>query len=147
MSNRIVSYKGLLPQDTIKQIRLTTIKGEVGYRIIKLALMPSNLNSNQEACFKIYTVSQATATFEFDFDDPTLIGAAYYTAPASADTYSEELNVIIDRVIFNQDIYLTHKNNDNVGINYYLELEAIKLDENEATAVILKNFRNTNSVT
>jgi hypothetical protein len=34
----------------------------------------------------------------------------------------------------------------NLPINYYMELETISLDDIEATAVILKNFRNTNTV-
>ena len=143
MSNRILSYKGLLADEGRETILLSTRQGEVGYRIVRLALMPNNLNSNQEACFKIYKTPQATATFEFDFSDNTLIGAAYYTAPSSADTHSEDLNVIFDQEIFNQDIYLTHKNNDaGIGINYYLELEVIKLDESEAMVATLKDLRN-----
>jgi hypothetical protein len=43
-------------------------------------------------------------------------------------------------MIFNQDIYITHKDNSSQGttINYYLELEQVKMSGPEAAAV---NFR------
>ena len=46
-------------------------------------------------------------------------------------------------MIFNQDIYVTHKD-VAVGqtVNYYIELEQIKLDLNENTVATLKDIRN-----
>ena len=44
---------------------------------------------------------------------------------------------------FNQDIYITCKSSGNM--NYYMELEQIKLDLNENTVATLKDIRNIKS--
>jgi len=140
----IKSFRGLIADDGIDTIVLHSNDGSMGYRIVKLALMPNNLNSNQESCFKIYKVNQTTATFEFDFSDNTLLAAGYYTASSAADQNSETMNVIFDNEVFNQDIHLTQKNNEaGVGINYYIELEQFPLNLNESTVATLKDIRNT----
>ena len=138
----IKSFRGKMKDDTIDVVNLATNTGSTGYRIIKFRLMPSNLNTNQEACVKIYKVPQTTATMEIDFSDNTLVAAARYTESSAADTRSEDMHVLFDNEVFNQDVYITHKNNDNVPINYYIELEQIKLDLNENTVATLKDIRN-----
>ncbi len=138
----IKSFRGKMEDDTIDIVNLATNTGSTGYRIVKFRLMPSNLNTNQEACVKIYKVPQDTATMEIDFADNTLLAAGRYTESSAADTRAEDLHVIFDNEIFNQDIYITHKNNDDVPINYYFELEQIKLDLSENTVATLKDIRN-----
>ena len=138
----IKSFRGKMEDDTIDVVHLATITGSTGYRIVKFRLMPSNLNANQEACVKIYKVPQTTATMEIDFSDNTLVAAARYTESSAADTYSEDMHVIFDNEVFNQDIYITHKNNSNVPINYYFELEQVKLSLDENTVATLKDIRN-----
>ena len=145
----IKTFRGVLADDGQDRIRLQTIRGKVGYKIIKLQVMPNNLNSNQEACVKIFKEKQTTVTFAFDFSDTNLLAAAYYTNSSAADTYSEDLNVIFDNEVFNQDIYITQKNNSaGVGINYYFELEVIRLTDSDAEFTTLKDIRgrNTNPV-
>jgi len=137
----IKTFRGLIVDGGIDTIVLHTNDGSTGYRIVKFEVMPYNLNSSGEAAMKIYKIAQTTATFDFDFSDNTLLAAAYYTVNASADAYPEDHHVIFDQEIFNQDIYITHKNNDNVPMNYYIELEQVKLDINENTVATLKNIR------
>ena len=44
---------------------------------------------------------------------------------------------------FNQDIYVTNKDaNGSKPVNYYLELEVIKLSEDQAMVATLKDIRN-----
>jgi len=53
--------------------------------------------------------------------------------------------VIFDNEVFNQDIYITYTDNgggSNEDINYYIELEQIKLDLSENTVATLKDIRN-----
>ena len=56
--------------------------------------------------------------------------------------YTFNTAVVFDNVKFNQDIYITHQD-EAVGqsFNYYLELEQVKLDLNEATVATLKDMR------
>jgi hypothetical protein len=50
---------------------------------------------------------------------------------------------MFDHEIFNQDIFVTHNDNEgSLAINYYLELEVIKLDESQAMVATLKDIRN-----
>jgi len=139
----IKTFRGLIADDTIDTIVLHTNDGSTGYRIVKLQLMPNDLNANQEACLKIYKIPQSAVTFDFDFSDNTLLAAARYTESSAADTRAEDLHVIFDQEIFNQDIYVTHKNNNSgIAINYYIELEQVKLDLSENTVATLKDIRN-----
>ena len=139
----IKTFRGLIADDTQDAIVLHTNDGSTGYRIVKFRLMPSNLNTNQEACVKIYRTPQTTSTKEIDFSDNTLLAAARYTESSAADTYSEDYHVIFDQEVFNQDIYVTHKNNAaGVPVNYYVELEQFKIGLSESTVATLKDIRN-----
>jgi len=140
--SKIKSFRGKMADNTIDVIKLASITGSTGYKITKLRLMPSNLNANQEACVKIYKIPQTSATMEIDFSDNTLLAAARYTEASAADTYSEDMHVVFDNEVFNQDIYVTHKNNANVPINYYFELEQFDLALDEQTVATLKDIRN-----
>jgi len=41
MSHRLLTYRGLMTSSTQEQLRLRSIKGENGYRIVKFELMPN----------------------------------------------------------------------------------------------------------
>jgi len=67
---------------------------------------------------------------------------AYYEDSATAGQPGN-IKIIFDREIFNQDIYITYRDNSNeTKANYYLELEQVKLDLNENTVATLKDIRN-----
>tara|TARA_Y100000310_G_scaffold292182_1_gene320753 strand:+ start:249 stop:467 length:219 start_codon:yes stop_codon:yes gene_type:complete len=66
---------------------------------------------------------------------------------ADQTAYPEDLVVTFDRETFNQDIYITHNEvAGSAAINYYLELEQVKLDLSENTVVTLKNIKNEATV-
>jgi hypothetical protein len=94
-----------------------------------------------ESVVSVFTVPQTAAAGTVNFDNPTLVATAFLSGSTSA-TYPEDITVVIDHVTLNQDIYITHV--DNAGgesVNYYLELEQVKLDLNEATVATLKDMR------
>jgi len=144
MSNRILSYKGLMADGAQETILLSTQKGEVGYRITKLQLMPANPGSTDyEHILKIYKDEQSTVVEEIDFSDNRLLGAAYTEGNNSANYIGNPVTVIFDQEIFNQDIYITHFDAKGaLACNYYLELEVMKLDESQAMVATLKDIRN-----
>lgn len=147
MSNRILSYKGLLADTGQETILLTTKKGEVGYRIIKFMLFPAGATSafSYESFVSIWKEKQSSIPGDGvpDFSDNRLLGCGYYTQSSSGATNPEDINVFFDQEIFNQDIYITHSNSESAeAINYYLELEIIKLDESQAMVATLKDIRN-----
>ena len=143
MSNRILSYKGLLADGGQDTILLSTKKGEVGYKIRKFELMGINENVDYETAVQIWKEFQTTLSANVDFSDNRLLGAALYGDGAN-QAYRPYRLITFDQEIFNQDIYITHESvsGASIAINYYLELEVIKLDESQAMVATLKDIRN-----
>ena len=147
----IKSFRGKLADDAIEAIFLHTNTGSTGYRIKKFQIMPGNpTNDNMEATVKIYKIPQTAASNTIDFEDQTLLAAAYIeNHDGTSAGFSNFTNaVIFDNEIFNQDIYITLKAGTGAGtdgVNYYFELEQIKLDLNENTVATLKDIRNIKS--
>jgi len=144
----IKSFRGLIADAAIDSISLHTNDGSTGYRIKKFELMPYEPGgSSQESVVKIYTIPQTgTPTATMNFSDNTLLGAAFM-ALSDSHVYPVKDIVIFDNVTFNQDIYITHQNTGGTttAINYYIELEMVKLDLNENTVATLKDIRNITS--
>ena len=142
-ANMIKTFRGLIAADAQDTIVLHTNKGEMGYRIVKFQLMFSAPGTQSvENVVKIYKVSQTVIDGAIDFSENTLIGAGWIAGSTSA-TYGWNTTVVFDSEIFNQDIYITHKDLAGVAtVNYYLELEQVKLDLNENTVATLKNLKN-----
>jgi len=137
----IKTYRGLLADGGQDRIRLQTIKGKVGYRIVKFQIMPNNpQTANSENVVKIYKKS-TTPTLVIDFTDSDLLAAGVFNNYASANAFNQA-TVIFDREIFNQDIYITAMEDAaSEAINYYLELEVIPLDDAGAEYTTLKDLR------
>jgi len=143
MSNRILSYRGLLADGGQDELLLTTKKGEIGYRITKFQIMNKEFGaSSTEHTVQIFKVS-TTPSAVVDFSDNRLLGAATIANSTNATVGVTDTIVIFDQEIFNQDIFITHIENANAEpVNYYLELEVIKLDESQAMVATLKDIRN-----
>jgi hypothetical protein len=142
--SKILSYRGLIKTGSQETILLSTKKGEKGYRIRKLQLMPNDpISTNVECVVKIYSDEQATGTSAIDFSDNRLLGAAYLENDNSGATPLNEQVVIFDNMTFNQDIYITCQAQASTStMNYYLELEVVMLSEMEAMVATLKDIRN-----
>jgi len=141
----IKTFRGKIADDTQDTIILRTNNGSTGYRIVKFQAMTGGdpTSTTVEATLAIYKVSQTTNVATVDFSDQTLLGAILYNDSSSA-SYPDSQSVIFDQEIFNQDIYITNKGDaTNKGpMNYYIELEQIRLDLNENTVATLKDIRN-----
>jgi len=141
----IKTYRGLLADDGEDRIRLSTIKGKVGYRIAKFQIIGRNPGAgSQDSVMKIYKVSQTTIDGLIDFSDNTLLGVAYWTTHEAASAYTGEPPIIIfETETFNQDIYVTHEDigSNAQSCNYYIELEVIPLDDGGAAYTTLKDMR------
>jgi hypothetical protein len=145
----IKTFRGLLVDGDQQRISLHSNNGAIGYRIVKFeAFFEKPGLVEQESVLQIFKVEQAAppvAATEVDFSNQTLIAAifiAQHTSPAYA---SPGYDIIMDRDIFNQDIFITHTDQPvgtGESCNYYLELEEIKLDLNENTVATLKDIRN-----
>ena len=142
----IKTFKGKMKNDTNKRIKLSTKEGLVGYKIVKFQTISTvPLSTESKSLAKIYATVGGTAedTSLLDFDSPTLLAVSLFTSSGSVQSYPEDMTVIIDNKTINQDIYITMRNtgSGNNDINFYLELEVIKLDLNEATVATLRDMR------
>ena len=140
----IKTFRGKIANDTQDTIVLHTNNGSTGYKIVKFQLMGVSENKDYETTVKIFKVKQdSTAlTAEVDFSDNTLLAAGLYGDETGSDVQSSQ-TIIFDNEIFNQDIYVCHKAATGSNpINYYIELEQIRLDLSENTVATLKDIRN-----
>ena len=142
----INSFRGLLESEGQTKIRLSTTDGMIGYRIVKFQTIPKSPGTTGiEAITKIYKVEQGTPDVTVNFDDPTLLGVSYYQDDANV-AYPSSQDIIFDNDIFNQDIYITMKQGTGSHqMNWYLELESIRLNPNSQAVITLKDIR-TNTV-
>jgi hypothetical protein len=144
----IKTFRGLLASGAQERIRLQTIDGKKGYKIIKFQVFPGDPGSEHyEGTFKVYSVKQTVVDNNVSFSEQTLLASAYYQDD-NAKHYNSSVDIVFDEVIFNQDIFVTYIGTDGAtaAMNFYMELKRTNLDDVEASAVILKNFRNTNTV-
>ena len=148
----IKTFRGLIAHDSIDTVVLHTNNGSTGYRIVKFTLMGHNPGDGSlgsyEHVVQIFKIPQDVASGTVDFSDNTLLAAGLCfgnTSPQFNDTTS----ILFDNEIFNQDIYITHRNADGGdpkdAVNYYIELETMDLAIDEQTVATLKDIRNTGS--
>jgi len=142
----IKSYRGLIADGAQDRIPLHTNDGKTGYKIVKFQIMgekPGDSSSGSyEHIIKIYTVEQDSVDGVVNFNDQTLLAAGLNFAQTSPQFDGNKV-VIFDNVVFNQDIFITHIDGDSsTPGNYHIELEQVKLTQDQALVAIVKNLRN-----
>ena len=137
------TFRGLLADGAQIKINLSTNQGMIGYRINKLQILPKRpFAESAEHVVKVFSVEQDSVDAEINFDSPTLLAATVINNHSSGYDTPLVPTIIIDDVKVNQDIYITHSETQATeDCNYYLELERVKLDLNEATVATLKDMR------
>ena len=140
----IKSFRGQLADEEQDTIRLSTKNGLTGYKINKFQIMHVEPGQQDaEHTIKLYMYKQETVDNNIDFDDATLLGAAYLTDD-KATLGTTSTVIVFDNVTFNEDIFITHEDTGgSQPCNYYLELEQVRLDLSEATVATLKDMRGT----
>jgi len=138
----IKTFRGLLADGGQDHIRLSTIKGKVGYRIVKFQLMHDEPGQQHtEHTVKIYKTLQTTIDNNVNFTDSDLLAAGYITESESI-AYPVTSIIVFDREIFNQDIFITAEDTiGSRGVNYYLELEVVPLTDQGAEYTTIKDLR------
>ena len=124
------------------RIRLGTNDGKTGYFIRKFQALGIDLTGReQESVLQVFSVDPGTPSGLVDFDNPTLLAALFYEQVASTSYFGGQA-IIIDNKKINQDIFITHDEaKSDHDVNFYLELEQVKLTQEEATVATLKDMR------
>jgi len=138
----IKTFRGLIVDGGQDTIPLHTSDGSTGYRIVKFEIMSNDpLANDTESVMKIFTIAGTAISGTIDFNDTTLVAAAFRSSP-SVITENGYSAIIFDQVVFNQDIFITHVDiHGSEACNYYIELEQIRLSDNENTVATLKDIR------
>ena len=137
------SFRGMIASGNQDTVSLHTNTGSTGYRIKKLQVISESPTSKApENILKIYSIPQSAVDATVDFSDNTLLGVAFLKHGSTNTTYATEI-ILFDNATFNQDIYITSIDPaDSSAMNYYIELEQVKLSLDENTVATLKDIRN-----
>ena len=142
----IKSFRGQLASGGQDTIRLSTVRGETGYRIVKFDIftLSPGIGSEAEHVVKVYKQKRDAVTGTVNFNNELLIGVGFL--PVKTSVFATQQVVTFDNVVFNQDVYVTHTDNGGnaVAVNYHIELEQVKLSLDEATVATLKHMRRSN---
>ena len=137
------SFRARLEDGDTLHIRLSTNNGLTGYQIKKLELFPTEpgITKGEHVVKVLSKEEEGVPVGTVTFDDPLLLASAYLAMNDSA-YYGNDMITVFDNMKFNQDIYVTHKDNaTGVAVNVYIELEQVKLSKDEATVATLKYMR------
>jgi hypothetical protein len=139
--SKIKTFRGMLANETQERIHISGGEHDIGYRIHKFVIMPNQPKNDYEVTAKIYANKQALPLVHADqvnFNEDNLLAAAFTGLASGA--YAGAKIVIFDNQVFNQDIFIQCL--DSAGspqsVNYYLELEEIKMPKNEQAVVNFK---------
>ena len=140
---KTLSFRGLLAEGLEDKIHLTTKDGKTGYKIVKFQIISKTPGAdNKESVVKIYSKSQGAGNTEVDFTESDLLGVAYFSEGSDTAYPLNYAEIIFDNEVFNQDIYVSLGSTvGTVPVNYYIELETIKLSDIQSTQLTLKNLR------
>ena len=97
----------------------------------------------QQPLLVLKLISCTSPSAIIDFEDQDLLAAAY-TENRNQDDHgaNEAVRIINDQMIFNQNIFITHSDvHSATNCNYYIELEQVKLSDNESTMATLQSIR------
>jgi len=142
----IKTFRGLVPDGGTDTIVLHTNDGSTGYRVKKLQVFPYQPGKEStESTLQVWSVDPSltsTTAVTVDFNNQELLAVGLFH-DSSSESNLNPMMVVFDRMVFNQDIYITHTDtNGSEPLNYYLELEQVKLDLDENTVATLKNIKN-----
>jgi len=137
----IKTFRGILLDDEVNRIRLSTKKGKIGYKIKNFQVIAQKPGQeNAEATVTVNKVN-FTPLNTVDLSDGNVLAVAFYAGHSSPHNYPTNETIIFDQEIFNQDIFIGNNDLQNKAMNYYLEIETETLTDNAATVSTLRDIR------
>ena len=141
--SKIVSFRGRLDINTQEKINLKTINGKTGYKIVKFDIISETPGTNNiELIGQIYKKEAASVVSAVQFDDSNLLAVAFHVTQ-----YGPTQATIFDNQVVNQNVFvtMTDQSGNTVPGNYYIEFEAMSLNDIEATRATLQSIRDITS--
>ena len=129
-TGKMHSFRGLLANAGEDKIRIQGSVGTIAWRITKFQLMPNTPgDASVDNIVQIWRESgnsQGASGATLDFTNDELLAAAWFSA--NTTYFSSDSVTIFDNALFVRNIYITNTDNDGSdSINYYIELEEVKV--------------------
>jgi len=128
------SFRGRLESDGQDRIRIQGATGEIAWRITKFEILPKNFGtSDYEAVIQVWREEHPAPGGDIpewnviDFNDDELLAAACWSSNSNVTTEVSGHHVIFDNTLFVRNIWITLKDTQSGTINYYMELEEVKV--------------------
>jgi len=129
-TGKVHSFRGQVIDGGQEKIRIQGAVGAIAWRINNFKVLGQDGNSNYENVTKIFREEQGTVDGTIDFRNDELLAAVIYQQHSVGQTYPLDAIVVFDNALFVRNIYVTCKNAEGSGpINYYVELEEVKLSK------------------
>ena len=134
-TGKVHSFRGLLPEgdaalpDEERTIRIQGPVGDRAWRITKFELAGADPGSteNFQTVVQIWREKQTATGTAINFDDDELLAAGVYNFGATG-TAPGVVITIFDNALFSRNIYVNQSTRGGVlDINYYIELEEVKV--------------------
>jgi len=127
-TGKMHSFRGYLADGEQEKIRIQGSVGSIAWRITKFQVIDAGpTTSGPEAVVKIFREQQSGVDVSIDFRNDELLGVAFFkhgTITSQPDTQV----IIFDNSLFVRNIWVTSSEpTDNANMNYYIELEEVKV--------------------
>jgi len=133
-TGKVHSFRGILADGGQDKIRIQGPVGNIAWRITKFEVMPNYPGgATQESICQVWREEQlslVTSSATINFENDELLAAAYYVQYGLPAAGQNTAIVTFDNALFVRNIWVTHTDNDSAAlINYYIELEEIKVSK------------------
>jgi len=130
-TGKVHSFRGLLADNDQRKIRIQGPVGAIAWRISKFQVLPESAgDENSEAAVQIWreeqTLAGAGVVVDVNFDNNELLATALWVNSGS-QTEPRAFHVIFDNALFSRNIFVTNNDPQTRSLNYYIELEEVKV--------------------
>lgn len=128
-TGNVHSFRGLLATDGQTKVRIEGAVGAIAWRIVKFQTIGQNPGANSyETVTQIWREEQTSITASVDLSNDECLGVSYFQAVANLSVSPAQV-IIQDNALFVRNIFVTSKCGQSGTINYYIELEEVKVSK------------------
>ena len=127
-TGKIHSFRGLLADGEQDKIGIQGSVGAVAWRITKFQVIGSAPGAAYyEATTTITREEINTPLATIDLEDDNILAVAFYAGNAAAFNYPTSQIIIFDNALFVRNIWVSLNDLQSNSMNYYIELEEVKV--------------------
>ena len=133
---RSYTIRGTLLAAEVKRIQLFDGQFDTGFILKKFIITPQNINDSEKVTCKLLTEEKTHGTNWF-WGRQSEIGWASWNTPTNS-RYGQ-FNLIDPDAIIIEDLFIDASGDSGVAINYYIEMEKVKVSEWKGALAMVRN--------